>query len=118
MSDTRWMEAVQRWRELPPEERRRRHLEAIPSPRRQLDGDGGRARERDVDPETTCPSRSATRYIETSAGILSYQQLAPLLAGRAAEPSWPLPIGGFEICLSAISCSSSTAASAWLHTGQ
>ena len=30
MSDTRWMEAVQRWRELPPEERRRRHLEAIP----------------------------------------------------------------------------------------
>ena len=30
MSDTRWMEAVQRWRELPPEEQRRRHLEAIP----------------------------------------------------------------------------------------
>ena len=30
MSDTRWMEAVQLWRELPPEERRRRHLEAIP----------------------------------------------------------------------------------------
>ena len=30
MSNTRWMEAVQRWRQLPPEERRRRHLEAIP----------------------------------------------------------------------------------------
>ena len=30
MSDTRWMEAVKRWRRLPPEERRRRHLEAIP----------------------------------------------------------------------------------------
>lgn len=30
MSDTRWMEAVQLWRKLPPEERRRRHLEAIP----------------------------------------------------------------------------------------
>jgi len=30
MSDTRWMEALQRWRELPPEDRRH-HLEAIPS---------------------------------------------------------------------------------------
>ena len=30
MPDTRWMEAIERWRGLPPEERRRRHLEAIP----------------------------------------------------------------------------------------
>ena len=30
MSDTRWMEAVERWRRLPPEERRRRHQQAIP----------------------------------------------------------------------------------------
>ena len=30
MPDTRWMEAVDRWRSLSPEERRRRHLEAIP----------------------------------------------------------------------------------------
>ena len=30
MPDTRWMEAVERWRRLSPEERRRRHLEAIP----------------------------------------------------------------------------------------
>ena len=30
MPDTRWMEAVDRWRSLSREERRRRHLEAIP----------------------------------------------------------------------------------------
>ena len=30
MPDTGWMKAVERWRSLPPEERRRRHLEAIP----------------------------------------------------------------------------------------
>ena len=53
--------------------------------RRQLDGDGGRARERDMDSGTTRPPHSATRYLETSAGILSYQQLAPLLAERVAE---------------------------------
>ena len=30
MLDTQWMQAVERWRSLPQEERRRRHLEAIP----------------------------------------------------------------------------------------
>ena len=30
MPNTQWMEAVDRWRSLSPEERRRRHLEAIP----------------------------------------------------------------------------------------
>ena len=30
MSDTGWKEAIERWRELPEEERRRRHQEAIP----------------------------------------------------------------------------------------
>ena len=30
MSDTRWMEAIKRWRKLPLEERRRHHLKAIP----------------------------------------------------------------------------------------
>ena len=30
MSDTRWKEAIERWRSLPEEERRRRHQEAIP----------------------------------------------------------------------------------------
>ena len=30
MPDTGWMEAIERWRSLPTEERRRRHLEAIP----------------------------------------------------------------------------------------
>ena len=54
-------------------------------PRGQLDGDGGRAGERGVDSGTTRPPHSATRYIETSVGILSYQQLAPLLAERVAD---------------------------------
>ncbi len=30
MPDTSWIEAVERWRRLPPEEKRRRRLEAIP----------------------------------------------------------------------------------------
>ena len=30
MSETDWMEAIEHWRSLPEEERRRRHLEAIP----------------------------------------------------------------------------------------
>ena len=30
MPDNQWMEAVERWRSLPEEERRRRRLEAIP----------------------------------------------------------------------------------------
>ena len=38
-----------------------------------------------MDPGTTRPPRSATRYIETSAGILSCQPLAPPLAERVAE---------------------------------
>ena len=38
-----------------------------------------------MDSGTTRPPHSATRYLETSAGILSYQQLAPLLAERVAE---------------------------------
>ena len=54
-------------------------------PRGQLDGDGGGAGERGVDSGTTRPSHSATRYVETSVGILSYQELAPLLAERVAD---------------------------------
>ncbi len=30
MPDKRWMEAIEQWRRLSPEERRRRHLDAIP----------------------------------------------------------------------------------------
>ena len=30
MPDASWMEAIERWRRLPEEERRRRHQEAIP----------------------------------------------------------------------------------------
>ena len=53
--------------------------------RRQLHGDGGRTGGRGTDSGTTRPPHSATRYIETSAGILSYQELAPLLAERVAD---------------------------------
>ncbi|MDE0039360.1 MAG: Fic family protein [Gammaproteobacteria bacterium] len=53
--------------------------------RRKLHGDGGRTRGRRVDPGTTRPPHTATRYVETTAGILSYRQLAPLLAERVAE---------------------------------
>ena len=30
MSDEEWIEAIEKWRSLPVEERKRRHLEAIP----------------------------------------------------------------------------------------
>ena len=53
--------------------------------RRQLHGNGERASRGSLDSGTTRPSRSATRYIETSFGILSYQKLAPLLAERVAD---------------------------------
>ena len=53
--------------------------------RRQLHGDGRRTGRRDVDSGTTRPPHSATRYIETSAGILSYRDLAPLLAVQVAD---------------------------------
>ena len=52
--------------------------------RRQLHGDGGRAGGRGVDSGTTRPPHSATRYIETTVGVLSYRELAPLLAERVA----------------------------------
>ena len=54
-------------------------------PRRQLHGDGGRAGGRGLDPGTTRPPHAATRYVETSLGILSYRELAPLLAERVAR---------------------------------
>ena len=53
--------------------------------RGELHGDGGRAGGRGLDSGTTRPPHSATRYIETRVGILSYQELAPLLAERVAE---------------------------------
>jgi CRISPR-associated endonuclease/helicase Cas3 len=53
-------------------------------PRGPLDGDGRRAGGRELHPGTTRPPHSATRYVETQLGILSYQQLAPHLAERVA----------------------------------
>ena len=63
--------------------------------RRQLDGDGGRTRGRSLDSRTTRPPHSATRYVETSEGILSYSDLAPLLAKRVGRAE--LAIYGREL---------------------
>ena len=54
-------------------------------PCRQLYGDGRRTGGRGLDPGTSRPPHAATRYIETSSGILSYRELAPLLAERIAD---------------------------------
>ncbi len=54
-------------------------------PRGEFHGHGGRAGRRGLDSGKTRPPHSATRYIETSVGILSYQELAPLLAERVAD---------------------------------
>ena len=61
-----------------------------PPSRRQLHGDGGRAGGRGVDSGTTRPPHSATRYVETSVGILSYRELAPLLAERVADAEFAI----------------------------
>ena len=53
--------------------------------RRQLHGDGGRAGGRGMDSGATRAPHSATRHIETAAGILSYRELAPFLAERVAD---------------------------------
>ncbi len=54
-------------------------------PRGKLHGDGGRTGGRGMASGTTRPPHSATRYIETSFGILSYLELAPLLAERVED---------------------------------
>lgn len=54
-------------------------------PRGQFHGDGRRTSGRGMDTGTTRPPHSATRYIETSVGILSYSELAPLLADRVVD---------------------------------
>ena len=51
----------------------------------ELHGHGGRAGGRGLDSGATRSPHSATRYVETSIGILSYQELAPLLAERVGN---------------------------------
>ena len=65
-------------------------------PCRQLDGDGGRTGGRSMDPGTTRPPYSATRYVETPFGILSYRELAPLLAERVGEAEAAIVRGKFS----------------------
>ena len=55
------------------------------APRGELHGDGGRAGGRDGDPGTTQPPHSATRYVDTTLGTLSYRQLALHLSDRVAD---------------------------------
>ncbi len=54
-------------------------------PRGQFNGNGRRTSGRGMDTGTTRPPHSATRYIETSLGVLSYSELAPLLADRVVD---------------------------------
>ena len=61
-----------------------------PPSRRQLHGDGGRAGGRGVDSGTTRPPHSATHYVETAVGILSYQELVPLLAERVVDAEFAI----------------------------
>jgi len=60
------------------------------SPRSKFHGDGRRAGGRGQDSGTTRPPPSATRYIETSVGILSYSELAPLLADRVTDSAFAI----------------------------
>lgn len=53
--------------------------------RRQLHGDGGGAGGRGMVAGATRPPHSATRYLETSLGILSYRELAPILGERITD---------------------------------
>ena len=64
-------------------------------PRRKLHGDGGRARGRSLDSGATRLSHSSIRYVETSVGILSYRELAPLLAERVADTELAISNRGF-----------------------
>ncbi len=63
--------------------------------RGQLHGHGRRTSERGVASRTTRRPYSATRYVETTRGILSYQQLAPLLARQVANAELEISEGSF-----------------------
>lgn len=54
------------------------------APRRDVDGDGGRASGREPDQGAARAPQSATRYLETTRGVITYAQLAPFLAERVA----------------------------------
>ncbi|MDE0190443.1 MAG: Fic family protein [Gammaproteobacteria bacterium] len=63
--------------------------------RRELHGDGGRARGRGEDSGVSRAAYSGTRYIETTAGILSHRELAPLLANRVADAELQIALRTF-----------------------
>ena len=102
MTDNRWTEAVKRWRSLLPEERRRRHLEAIP---RYVAN--SMAMEGEPVDETWIRERLARRIrrlgiSETAKRILSLTRIPPANAQRSNytvdshEPGWPCgrpPVG-------------------------
>ena len=66
-----------------------------PASRRQLHGHGGRAGGRGEDSGVPRAAYSGTRYIETTAGILSHRELAPLLANRVADAELQIALRTF-----------------------
>ena len=63
--------------------------------RRQFHGHGGRAGGRGEDSGARRAAYSGTRYIETTVGILSHRELAPLLAERVADAELQIAVRSF-----------------------
>ena len=85
MPNAAWIEAIERWRSLPLEERRRRRLEAIPRHVANSMAMEGEPMDEEWIRERLAPAYSASRYVETSFGILSCREIVPLLAERVGE---------------------------------
>src|ERR1017187_5266771 len=81
-----WTQNIAHWRSLTPEAKLRRRWETIPADVAQsMAFEGGTGAAGDHPRDTR--SDRATRFVETTRGILTCAQLAPLLAerGTAAE---------------------------------
>lgn len=65
------------------------------TPRGPLDGDGGGTGRREPDPGTTRPPHAATRYLDTTLGVLSYQELALHLSDRVADTEHAIALRAF-----------------------
>ena len=79
------MDAVERWRSLPEEERYRRRLEAIPRHVANSMAMAGELVDEAWIRQRIASSMPAPRYVETAIGTISYQELAPLLAERVTN---------------------------------
>ncbi len=65
---------------------------SIATAHREVDGDGGRTRADSIDSPTTRTPHHATRFVQTSLGNLSYDELAPHLTERLTRIAWALAI--------------------------